>query len=343
MQIPPPPNTEDERNHLREHFLEPETRSGHFVSAETKKLWKCMLDMLEEIDRVCRKHGLRYFLMSGTLIGAARHKGFIPWDDDLDICLPRPDWEKLQKILPSELRPPLFMQNAATDLGYSPTFFKVRNSATAAITPWWVEHHLVANLGIFIDVHSLDGIPSSKFLQRAFTGFVHAMLGASAARTGAADADRNWLRRTFRTILAKTVGPKTMLWFLSRMAALAPYGKTAQCGLTATYFGYLPHRGIWPTEWFAESMDADFEYLRVKIPTKTDEILTRSYGDWKTPVKGGFSWHEWMKFDTERNYKTVLIEEFGYKPEEFEPGAKRIPLPVSTPSVKQYINSKDHH
>ena len=312
--------TDAERRALRERFLEPETRSGHFVSAETKKLWKCMLDMLEEIDRVCRKHGLRYFLMSGTLIGAARHKGFIPWDDDLDICLPRPDWEKLQKILPSELRPPLFMQNAATDPGYSPTFFKVRNSATAAITPWWVERHLVANLGIFVDVHALDGIPSSKAMQKAFTTVVHAMLGASAARTGAADPDRGRLRRAVRTLTGAAIGPRTMLRILSGMAALAPFGKTKLCGLTATYFGYLPHRGIWPTEWFAESVDVDFEYLSAPIPAKTDEILTRSYGDWRTPVKGGFAWHEWMKFDTERDYKTVLIEEFGYKPEEFSSG-----------------------
>ena len=85
---------------LKEHFLEPETRSGHYVSAETKACWKAMLDMVEEIDRICRKHDIKYFLIAGSLLGAIRHRGFIPWDDDVDIALFRKDYDKLEKILP---------------------------------------------------------------------------------------------------------------------------------------------------------------------------------------------------------------------------------------------------
>lgn len=93
----------------------------------------------------------------------------------------------------------------------------------------------------------------------------------------------------------------------SPQTTLSSYGKTAHSRSHNHPFCRLPHGR------FDECVDADFEYLCVKIPAKTNKILTRSYGDWRTPVKSGFSWHEWMKFDTERDYKTVLIEDFGYK------------------------------
>ena len=70
----------NEQKELKEHFLEPETRCGHYVSVETKACWKVMLDIVEVVDRICRKHDINYFLIAGSLLGAIRHKGFIPWD-----------------------------------------------------------------------------------------------------------------------------------------------------------------------------------------------------------------------------------------------------------------------
>lgn len=324
-----PPVTDTERDNLRSRFLEPETRCGHFVSVDTKKLWKCMLDILEELLRICDRNGLRCFMMSGTMLGAIRHGGFIPWDDDLDVCLPRQDYAKLIRILPKELPEPLFAQTISSDDGYTAPFLKIRNSQTAAITPWFVQNHLVANLGVFVDVHALDGIPRSPFLQRSLTAATHALMGAAKVNAGCAEPAHGLPRRILRTLLAKGLGRKGVDRALATLPRFAPFGSTPKCGLSAPFFGYgnPPHRGIWPTEWFQHDMEVDFEYLRVKIPARADEILSLSYGDWHTPVKSGVSWHEWMKFDTERDYKTVLVEDFGYKPEEFEPGAKRISRP----------------
>ncbi len=86
-----------------------------------------MLDILLEVDRICRKHNITYWLSSGTLIGAVRHKGFIPWDDDLDIEMLLPDYERLMKILPQELPDTMALQTQDTDPNYFFFYAKVRD------------------------------------------------------------------------------------------------------------------------------------------------------------------------------------------------------------------------
>ena len=83
-----------------------EMRSGFLVTSHRKKLWNAQIGLINEFARVCKKHNLRWFAIGGTLLGAARHKGFIPWDDDVDVCMLRPEYEKLRRIIASEVKPP---------------------------------------------------------------------------------------------------------------------------------------------------------------------------------------------------------------------------------------------
>ena len=90
--------------------LESETICGYEVSAQMKRIWAMELDMVEKFVAVCREHGFEYMIMGGTLLGAVRHKGFIPWDNDIDILMPRKDFNKLLEIGPDAFRNPLFFQ-----------------------------------------------------------------------------------------------------------------------------------------------------------------------------------------------------------------------------------------
>ena len=136
-----------------EEFIKPEEKCGYLVTAERKKLFSVLLDMLYQFDRVCQKHGLVYFIMYGTLLGAVRHKGFIPWDDDMDVVMPREDYEKFMR-LKDEFKEPLFFQTPYTDPGYFYTPIRIRNSNTTAI----VEKFKYAgfNHGIWFSVFPLD-------------------------------------------------------------------------------------------------------------------------------------------------------------------------------------------
>ena len=85
-----------------------EIRCDFLVTTDRKKVWQVELELLAEFDRICRKYGLRYFADYGTLLGAARHKGFIPWDDDIDVTMMRPDYERLKQIMKQERLPEPF-------------------------------------------------------------------------------------------------------------------------------------------------------------------------------------------------------------------------------------------
>ena len=119
-----------------------------------------MLELLCEIDRICKKHGIRYWLSSGTLIGAVRHGGFIPWDDDLDIEMMREDYDRLMDILPTELPSTMALQNYRTDYTYFFFYAKVRDRRSLLsegnnYDRMWKEQ------GIYIDIFPLEYQPIS--------------------------------------------------------------------------------------------------------------------------------------------------------------------------------------
>ncbi len=145
-------------------FYKEEERSGFCVSTERKKVWGKELGILLEFDRVCKKHGLRWFLACGTLLGAVRHGGFIPWDDDVDVEMFRDDYEKAKVIMQQELNAPYAWQDTYTIvadakpedegcLRFLP-FAKIRDSSTAAIERTGAPASM--NQGIYIDVFPLD-------------------------------------------------------------------------------------------------------------------------------------------------------------------------------------------
>ena len=125
------------------------------VSDKMRRIWQVELAMLDKVDAICKKHDIHYFLLHGTLLGAVRHKGFIPWDDDLDIGMLRKDYDKFMEIAPKELEEPYFLQTMWTDHN---CFFgglaKLRNSETAGITERELGHN--CNLGIWIDILPVD-------------------------------------------------------------------------------------------------------------------------------------------------------------------------------------------
>lgn len=120
-------------------------------------------NILDEIVAICDEHNLRYFLVAGTLLGAIRHRDIIPWDDDIDIGMPRADYNKFLEIAQDLLPQHLFLQTYETDPEYMQNFAKVRNSETTHIE--FPVKHLRMNHGIYVDIFPYDGVPRGSRMQ----------------------------------------------------------------------------------------------------------------------------------------------------------------------------------
>ena len=134
------------------------------TSYEIRPLQLRLLDILLAMDAMCREHGLRYYLVDGSLLGAVRHKGFIPWDDDLDIAMPRPDYEQLIKHASEWLPRPYQFVCYETDPLYPLHFGKVQDTSTTLIE----RPHLYYLGGIYIDVFPIDGAPQGRIRQHCY-------------------------------------------------------------------------------------------------------------------------------------------------------------------------------
>ena len=143
-------------------FLDAEMRCGYQVTAEMKKVWALELDLLYEFQRVTNKHGIKYIANGGTMLGAVRHKGFIPWDDDIDIMMMRDEYDKFCKIAPNEFKHPYFFQTEYTEPGSLRCHAQLRNSETTAIIKYEQNCSCTFNQGIFIDIFPLDAVPDEE-------------------------------------------------------------------------------------------------------------------------------------------------------------------------------------
>lgn len=129
---------------------------------DIRPLQLIILEMLVAIDKVCKEHNLRYYLIAGTLLGAVRHKGFIPWDDDLDIGMPRKDYDLLIKNAKDWLPSPYEMVAFENDKEYPLPFAKIQDSSTTIIE----RMHLKYLGGIYMDVFPFDGMTKNPIKKR---------------------------------------------------------------------------------------------------------------------------------------------------------------------------------
>lgn len=126
-----------------------------------RQIWATEQEILDVIHQVCTEHGLRYSLAYGTLIGAVRHKGFIPWDDDIDLMMPREDYEKLLVIWNQSAPKGYILQNTRTDSDFTQNFTKIRRDHTTFLQDE-AERTKHYHKGIFVDIFPGDRVPSGK-------------------------------------------------------------------------------------------------------------------------------------------------------------------------------------
>lgn len=292
-------------------FLEEEERDGYLVKSAMKRVWATELDLLSQLNTICTKHGLRYFATGGTLLGAVRHGGFIPWDDDLDIAMPRADYDQLCSVASDELHYPYFFQTTKTDEGYFRGHAQLRNSATTGILKSELPRKLPFNQGIFIDIIPLDYISDdieqrrrqeaqAKRIRRRAIGLQRHTLCYKNVN----HEIKKTISHPFWILLGKVTSYKKDFEKLEAVCKSYSNKHTS----TLSFVSFQP--GV--SRWYCSEDECqslaflDFEFTTIPVPTHYDAILKRMYGDYMNPIKGGMlhgetildaslSYSEWMK------------------------------------------------
>lgn len=287
---------------LPESFFVPETICDFYVDETRKKVWAIELDLLLQIDKVCKKYNLKYFLVWGSMLGAIRHNGFIPWDDDLDLALPRKDYDELL-LHANEFETPYFLQTPYTDPGYYYSHAKLRNSNTSALDyPFLFQGF---NMGVFIDILPLDRI--NKDIGLETFNIVENYINENNI---AMRLTHPYLNERDKQRVATYCGNPPLKNYDS-MQLIARQNQsdsnTISSLLMAVVYGY--EKDTWNNQWFEELVECTlYGVIKTYVPKDFDKILKKTYGDYMRfpPIEKRGVWHSNVKFLPDVPYPIAL-------------------------------------
>lgn len=286
---------------MKKFNLKEEEICGYTVSKEMKQVWNIELEMLKELLRVCEKYNLKVFIDSGSLLGAVRHKGFIPWDDDIDVVMLRKDYDTLLSLPSEEFKNPIFLQSAYSDKGYYRGHAQLRNSMTTGILPEEAEN-VEFNQGIFLDIFPLDEMSKFRIVNKIKcyrTKFYLKKFRIMYNNAKPSNAVKNLIKKVAKQILKKSDYKKSYRKFEKGLTS--KYFKSDNVAKISFYGSYKEYKPV-KKEYFEEIEYLPFEDIMVPVPKKYDDVLKAYYGDdYMKPVKGT-SLHGNVIFDVSKNY-----------------------------------------
>ena len=260
------------------------------------------LDMLKECLRICSDQGIRHFLLGGSALGAVRHAGFIPWDDDIDVGMPRTDYDRFLSVAQAALPADRFLQTDKTDPSFPFAFSKIRESTTS-----WADEVKAppsADQDPQVDVFPLDGCPKNSLKRKTVAASFMLYKLAIFRRLGRVVRDDDpALTRLVKGLATRAYAATFSLESLRARSdrLVRAYGYD-ECEVVINWSGTWFLREAVPREFFGEGRAAEFEGVRVRIPSDYDGYLRSLYGDYMTPPSIGkrFSPHRPEPIDAQK-------------------------------------------
>lgn len=239
--------------------------------SDLRRLQLTLLEMLVEVDRICRKNGIAYTLFMGTLLGAVRHHGFIPWDDDLDVAMDRRNYDAFVEACQRDLdQSRFFLQDHRTDPHYRWGYARIRRENTGFVRLG--QEHMKMRTGLFLDVFPIDSVPDGRLLRLMHGWLCFALrktLYADAGRkTGKSAAVRSWYA------LLNLIPHAWLLGLLSRLASAKPsrYARILSFPLPGR------QRDGYPRSWFNTYREVTFEGRHFPAIAEAEAYLAFTYG-----------------------------------------------------------------
>lgn len=278
-----------------------EIRSGFLVTTDRKKIWNKEIEILMELDRICKKHSIKYFALFGTMLGAVRHKGFIPWDDDVDVVMMRPDYIRFIELASQETKYPYFLQNAYTDnriINWS----NFMDDTTSAIDNW---DDFDSHQGICVNIFPLDVVPDGsarantldEMLKEIWISVITPQQVIDGLQKG---ATTHVAPNTLERIIGMPLKERMRVY---EDFCLKHFEDSSE---VCSHMLYWTNRSKpMSKEWFNDIDYIDFEGVQIPVPANKDAVLTKLYGEWSQP-KHSSTLHEGIFMTPDIPFKVAM-------------------------------------
>lgn len=276
------------------------------ISEKRRSVWNEELEIFEVFRDICERHDLKYFADSGTLLGAIRHSGFIPWDDDMDVAMLREDYDKFIEFAKDELQEPYFLQIPRSDDDYFYGHAKIRKNNTTAIRyiqyPEKYKHHQ----GVFVDIFPLDNIPDNGFKHKIHRFFAIKLMlflyySRYYYRLNSHSTASKIKHKLGQICIPGNRAAYRFYKFFEWWIKLPDKKKSKIVAYTSVYY-YLEDQASFERAWYDNKTEVAFENTHISVPDDYDKVLKKSYGDYLTPVKAP-NQHGDVFFDLEHDYR----------------------------------------